>query len=648
MFSPSNISTLAEQGLLQTSVDSESGFGKPLAASTVARVQERNQKYGYDDRGSFTEGANISDYFSASGQFTNKEQEQMKLSFNTLDQSQKNSMRLPGNHAERYPMANGPQSYDLDASTRSSLGILPAGSYDLSSSILPFETPCLLIDKPPKPATHLTTQTSASQKSNPYSLQQDSGWQSGAQSSRGSLTDSSEWSGTTRNSSKSQVIDTVKKRPVMRQDEGIVAGNVRASLAFGKEPMSCIDDDLEAEASVHEVVIADDELLELDEDFGEFEELEVSLTSCDDDHMPQDKKSSNGVCVNEEFDMLTLLRSQKYRSDGSEIDTEDELEMARKTLKLDQDANNTWEASGNNKEQQKFNRPGLEGWSSEENSNGGLRQSADGDVVVSPVPGDGGGGGDGTSSSESDDNQPSLSVQSHHLRKRFQQNIQLFQPQMSRSSPQKAYSMEQRVRPMGDDLSERGYSKYSLIQTSQDSGLDSESSGLQSKFLAPMRSSQNNMTSLAMSVGPGLENSTFNLEDMLKCTEDNKSTSGACRQEASGFNASDQGMYGDVDPFACIDSSFGSFGLQPENGNLGTSAQQTEAKHYVTEGSPVYVDETGECVTDLAFHVPLSQEAAEQQRFLMSEKKATTGSLGIPLQEEDFQAGAIALELDVS
>ncbi|KAL5021745.1 hypothetical protein ScPMuIL_000900 [Solemya velum] len=318
--------------------------------------------------------------------------------------------------------------YDLDASTRSSLGILPAGVMDdLSSSILPFETPCLLIDKPPKPATHLTTQTSASQKSNPYSLQQDSGWQSGAQSSRGSLTDSSEWSGTTRNSSKSQVIDTVKKRPVMRQDEGIVAGNVRASLAFGKEPMSCIDDDLEAEASVHEVVIADDELLELDEDFGEFEELEVSLTSCDDDHMPQDKKSSNselmklnkiymcsgshrhgqehlqqndGVCVNEEFDMLTLLRSQKYRSDGSEIDTEDELEMARKTLKLDQDANNTWEASGNNKEQQKFNRPGLEGWSSEENSNGGLRQSADGDVVVSPVPGDGGGGGDGTSSSE--------------------------------------------------------------------------------------------------------------------------------------------------------------------------------------------------------------------------------------------------------
>lgn len=39
---------------------------------------------------------------------------------------------------------------------------------------------------------------------------------------------------------------------------------------------------------------------------------------------------SDGVCVNEEFDMLTLLRSQKYRSDGSEIDTEDELEMARK------------------------------------------------------------------------------------------------------------------------------------------------------------------------------------------------------------------------------------------------------------------------------------------------------------------------------
>ena len=45
---------------------------------------------------------------------------------------------------------------------------------------------------------------------------------------------------------------------------------------------------------------------------------------------------------------------------------------------------------------------GLEGGSSEENDVGGphsleARQSAEGDTVMSPVPGDGGGGGDGSS-----------------------------------------------------------------------------------------------------------------------------------------------------------------------------------------------------------------------------------------------------------
>ena len=48
---------------------------------------------------------------------------------------------------------------------------------------------------------------------------------------------------------------------------------------------------------------------------------------------------------------------------------------------------------------------GLEGGSSEENDLGGhgparrleARQSAEGDAVMSPVPGDGGGGGDGSS-----------------------------------------------------------------------------------------------------------------------------------------------------------------------------------------------------------------------------------------------------------
>ena len=59
-----------------------------------------------------------------------------------------------------------------------------------------------------------------------------------------------------------------------------------------------------------------------------------------------------------------------------------------------------------------LSRPGLEGGSSDENlsvdfssgdhEGGGmsLRQSAEGEVVISPVPGDGGGGGDGMSDGE--------------------------------------------------------------------------------------------------------------------------------------------------------------------------------------------------------------------------------------------------------
>ncbi|XP_071823533.1 uncharacterized protein [Apostichopus japonicus] len=84
-------------------------------------------------------------------------------------------------------------------------------------------------------------------------------------------------------------------------------------------------------------------------------------------------------------------------ADESEIDTEDEIEAARKESRQEREA-----------VMEDIVRPGIEGGSSGEEdpspsaSNLEPRPSAEGVVAVSPVPGDGGGGGDGMSDQESD------------------------------------------------------------------------------------------------------------------------------------------------------------------------------------------------------------------------------------------------------
>ncbi|KAI8491130.1 hypothetical protein Bbelb_311710 [Branchiostoma belcheri] len=101
-------------------------------------------------------------------------------------------------------------------------------------------------------------------------------------------------------------------------------------------------------------------------------------------------------------------------AEESEIDTEDELEAVRRemasrgeylTKGLDRvGVGASGESSGNGKPS---SRPELLGQNSEGVSPlDSMRQSAEGDVVTSPVPGDGGGGGDGSSGNSSDDNRP--------------------------------------------------------------------------------------------------------------------------------------------------------------------------------------------------------------------------------------------------
>ncbi|CAH1277142.1 CEP192 [Branchiostoma lanceolatum] len=104
----------------------------------------------------------------------------------------------------------------------------------------------------------------------------------------------------------------------------------------------------------------------------------------------------------------------KDSAEESEIDTEDELEAVRREMASREEyltkgldrvgVGESGESNGNGK---LSSRPELLGQNSEGVSPlDSMRQSAEGDVVTSPVPGDGGGGGDGSSGNSSDDNRP--------------------------------------------------------------------------------------------------------------------------------------------------------------------------------------------------------------------------------------------------
>ncbi|XP_078688586.1 uncharacterized protein LOC144920334 isoform X3 [Branchiostoma floridae x Branchiostoma belcheri] len=129
-----------------------------------------------------------------------------------------------------------------------------------------------------------------------------------------------------------------------------------------------------------------------------------------DDHLSADDYQTNDVVPQGARGPATGRDS----AEESEIDTEDELEAVRRemasrgeylTKGLDRvGVGASGESTGNGKPS---SRPELLGQNSEGVSPlDSMRQSAEGDVVTSPVPGDGGGGGDGSSGNSSDDNRP--------------------------------------------------------------------------------------------------------------------------------------------------------------------------------------------------------------------------------------------------
>ncbi|XP_046585004.1 LOW QUALITY PROTEIN: centrosomal protein of 192 kDa-like [Haliotis rubra] len=393
---------------------------------------------------------------------------------------------------------------------------------------------------------------------------------------------------------------------------------------------------------------------------------------------------------------LSQLRRQYRSGDGSEIDTEDELEAARQSLALDEE----------DPRARQVPRPGLEGQQDERSQfSMMLRQSAEGDVVSSPVPGDGGGGGDGSSGSESDGQVGSQ--QNHSLLHRFAHG-QVYRQQFDQGD---AFPEEARVRPMGDDLLSRdefastngdnnsvaGIDRFSTMEDGQNylaSTLrnDMEDSRLQSRFLAPVGQSMRFSDTISQQVP--LNASSFNIEDMFQPGQPNTSQDSGIntatnqdqgpRLDASGFNADD---FPEVkDPFAAFNSSMGSFGLnssvqlhqpghdsppdwsdkkthQPIGGNQSVSSSglgqsfetgmdrqsmnsarapsgvmtpypmMSESKRLLVSGDGKL---QGTWVADLAFHKSLMKEACEQKQLLKTEDAKLAETKAAVPESEDF------------
>lgn len=208
-------------------------------------------------------------------------------------------------------------------------------------------------------------------------------------------------------------ISTVKKASAAPVKNDPIVTAIRQSL-FAKTA-AIGEENEDGDASVHQIEIGEDDLNELDADFGEMNSSLDSDGERSPKKTPTNSRGPSGTGEEFQLDSVYLrpgttggeqtTNKLPYLSkvslfDGgscsSEIDTEDELEIARKSQ------GERREAAGEDSDTQ--TRPGLEGVSLTEESSAQLpitqRQSAEGNVVASPVPGDGGGGGDGSSGSD--------------------------------------------------------------------------------------------------------------------------------------------------------------------------------------------------------------------------------------------------------
>ncbi|XP_033755501.1 uncharacterized protein LOC117338316 isoform X2 [Pecten maximus] len=675
---------------------------RPLAASTAAR-QDRNPVKQTVKGGSFID-------VDSSGLSTDildvpPQEHQLRLSFSAFDQSPKLSPREVTGSRSLQSAAKVPEPFETwsgmgkfpdmkkdDLTSRnSSLGLIQVdGMSDLSSSVFTLHT---------SPRDDVEeVQPSISQGSQ--------------SSSQRSHSDS-------KNDWLRPDIDTVKKKPTVMPATAPI-GEVRQSLVFSEAILGAETD---ADVTIPEIQFMEDELNQLDADFSYFEEVNGSSS---DEETPGKKKKGCNV-GDGKLDSKYLQPSSPPHSEGadgkmdpfpslskvtlfedggsaedlvpvivrnrdrrteplktdtgdSEIDTEDELEIARKAI--GQEERERSHTMGQSLEHS-AGRPGLvEGADVGESSSGlklsiMMRQSAEGDVVTSPVPGDGGGGGDGSSGSDSEDQFRRRSSQAQEFLEQFRPSFQPAQENINRHDLE-----EQRVRPMGDDLlTEKGLNRYSSYQGTRP---QSDEALLESRFL----SSQPTTDMTTVAPWSGLDNSTFVLDELLQSQAANTGGSNSQgtpeqspgdRLEASGFNADDakQDQPKGEDPFGGLASSFGSFGASPvpERGRESTESSvwkemhasplsQRTSNNSRAPGSPreqsigdgeqpsfgkfdppgepaaskrtVYQDEDGEFVTDLAYQSSFVNEVNFQKDKMAAQGLDVETPCGLTFTDQEF------------
>ncbi|XP_064601289.1 uncharacterized protein LOC135467447 [Liolophura sinensis] len=485
---------------------------------------------------------------------------------------------------------------------------------------------------------------------------------------------------------RSHAMGTVKKQTAAGQSERPQGGGgalsvVQTLLGAG----SGLQEGEEAEASICEVQFEDAELADLDDDFSDFGELqfenepeEVEKETNghnnyrEEEHFPtgaedwfqyycstkqKSTTSDSPVSIAFEDDQLDVNKEtcpqQGPLANSDSADTEDELEAVRSAMRqsLNNDRQN---GVGSCEEIADDNiRPGLEGGSDHftdgsSRPNTFVRQSAEGEVVISPVPGDWGGGGDGSSAPGSEDELFVIDGPPVFVRPQDPRPLQVPQD-------------ERRIRPVGDETRD-SVGMQSMVNQPV----------LDSIHFKPLEMTHSGIDDLQQ-VGGGLaEESSYHFEDFLHSSHSEQNQGE--RLEASGFCQDEDFPFGGR-------NSLGSFGASPEKDEAQRPAltsnelvypdlaEANDDKHqdtigctdtdnkpvskikktYVSSESPVYIDENGEGVTDLAFQTSLAQEAAFQKH--MFEEWGKDLPLEDPLaasmcrEQEEFMDRSDALKM---
>ncbi|XP_060568181.1 centrosomal protein of 192 kDa-like isoform X2 [Ruditapes philippinarum] len=573
-----NLSVVTGDGQMSF-IESDSFYARvpPLAASTVARTKSRR------DMMSLRASDHQDDSAAIELSFTGIETGARPKLYNRCDMGDME----PDSGGQPPGLINGTDWSDLDG--KSSLGIINVDDMDISANNL-LESPRVNLMKKQtlendksvqeNNTGHSTLKGHSTVDSNPWHMagsgSADSNtWKSGSSSSNnttpsqtgGSSTNNSQDSKQDQPFARSQ-LGTVKKVASGPVKTDPIISAIRQSL-FGQGAVIGEENE-DGDASVYNVELEEQDLHDLDDDFAEMN-CSVGVES-DAEKSPEKTPTNKGDglqldsvylrpgTTGEEQTHSKLSYLSKVSlfdglsgGSGSEIDTEDELELARKAQ------GERIEAAGEDSDG--HSRPGLEGLSLTDETRQQLpitqRQSAEGNVVTSPVPGDGGGGGDGSSGSDSEDGRSSAD-QSDRGRSSYHGNTasnHVSAPHMSHDQQE-----EQRIRPMGDDLlSDLRFSRFPSTRGSGESD-----TLLNSRYLRPQSPADNT------------NQPSFSIDDVLAGSRNgplDHDFDPGNRLEASGFNADDASSLekeSNSNPFDVKSSSFGSFGLNGSDNSAQT------------------------------------------------------------------------------